>query len=605
MMPAYFETANAAALIDTTPHGSVLESAAQHANALEGSATDLTVGVDCRLDCEALERVARMSAPRIRLSARSQAAMDASRDILLRRQAAGDAIYGVTTGFGPFVRYDSAANGQAAHGEGLIAHLGAGWGPSAPADVVRASMLLRVHTLAQGWSGVRPNVVGGYIEMLANGIVPSVPIIGSVGASGDLIPLAHIARALCGQGDVLCTASVHGRAGGDTANAAAAAQTETYTGAMAGAIPAADALSAAGMTPLELDGRDALALTNGTAFLTAYAALAVARAERLIARAEDLTGWLYRALGCRASALDPRLHHARGHTGQRQSAAAIRAEAGRYGAWEDTARPLQEIYSLRCAPQILGACRENLAFARRLIETELNGVSDNPLCGSSVERQTLSVERETLRVEHEALGLEAGEEETSGNVLQKAVLEEAVLEEAMLHGGNFHGQQVAFAADALNAALTQVGLLVDRQLDALLDPRINGNAPLLLAWEPGATSGMAGAQITATALAAEMRTHAQSYATGSIPTNGGNQDIVSMGTLAARMVCEQTERLAPLLAILGMALVQLGFLREQKRASGAPTPTPVWMPPFAPFAKDRALRHDITRIAQAWLLPAT
>lgn len=599
-MPAYFETANTAALIDTTPHDFVPESAAHYASAPQDSAADLIVGADCRLDCEELEHVARMSAPRIRLSARSQAAMDASRGILLRRQAAGDAIYGVTTGFGPFVRYNSAANGQAAHGEGLIAHLGAGWGPSAPADVVRASMLLRVHTLAQGWSGVRPNVVEGYIEMLANGIVPSVPIIGSVGASGDLIPLAHIARALCGQGDVLCTADMTDAADG-TGSAAAAARTETYADATTGTISAAHALNAAGMTPLELDGRDALALTNGTAFLTAYASLAVARAERLIARAEALTGWLYRALGCRASALDPRLHHARGHAGQRQSAAAIRAEAGRYGMWENTTRPLQEIYSLRCAPQVLGACRENLAFARRLIETELNGISDNPLCGRSVERQASSVEREGMGPESGRVDLlEMGDEAAGGDAL-----EGAVLEEAMLHGGNFHGQQVAFAADALNAALTQVGLLVDRQLDALLDPHINGGAPLLLAWEPGATSGMAGAQITATALAAEMRTHTQSYATSSIPTNGGNQDIVSMGTLAARMACEQTERLAPLLAILGMALVQLGFLRERERAPKAVTSTPAWMPPFAPFEKDRALRHDITRIAQAWLLPAT
>ena len=599
------------------PHGPVSPPAA-HAPANAITPDDFVLGAGYRLDCETLERAARTTAPPVRLSPDAQNAMADARAILLRRQAAGDAIYGVTTGFGPFVRYGSAAGGQAAHGMGLIAHLGAGWGPLAPPEAVRASMLLRVHTLAQGWSGVRPGVVEGYISLLAANIVPAVPVVGSVGASGDLIPLAHIAGVLCGEGDVLCGAKTVSAAAAITritANGSAMRDLEAHDGGTQNTMPAAQSLRDAGLAPLQLDGRDALALTNGTAFLTAYAALAVARAERLMARAETLTGWLYRALGCRASALDPRLHQARGHTGQQQSAQAIRAEAHSCGAWEDTTRPLQEIYSLRCAPQILGACRENLAFARRLIETEMNGVSDNPLCGASGEHQALSVEHEALRTEREAWSgegrassldaalpgrVERGEEygdagEQAGGMDSQA--------EAMLHGGNFHGQQVAFAADALNAALAQVGLLADRQIDALLDPRINGNSPLLLAWEPGATSGMAGAQITATALAAEMRTHAQSYATSTIPTNGGNQDIVSMGTLAARMVYEQTERLAPILAILGMALAQLDFLKQSGRAPGKTTLCPAWMPPFAPFDQDRALRHDIARIAQTWLLP--
>jgi histidine ammonia-lyase/tyrosine ammonia-lyase len=260
--------------------------------------------------------------------------------------------------------------------------------------------------------------------------------------------------------------------------------------------------------------------------------------------------------------LDPRLHRARGHAGQIQSAEAIRQEAERGGEWEDATRPLQDIYSMRCAPQVLGACRENLDYARQLIETEMNGVNDNPLIFSA---------------------------EASGR------------EPAVAHGGNFHAQQVAFAADALNAALTQAGMLVERQIDALLDPRINGNAPLLLAWEPGATSGMAGAQITATALAAELRMNCQSYATSTIPTNGGNQDIVPMGTLAARKAYAQTELLAPILAVAGMALVQLNFLRERGRATGNALLLPDWMPSFEPFENDRALHPDIERIAQAWL----
>ena len=495
--------------------------------------TAIALGPDVRLDCETLECAAQSDTIRATLSPAALRAMEDARERFLKRRDCGDAIYGTTTGFGPFVRYASAQEGSERHGAGLIAHLSAGWGPLSPPEIVRATMLLRAQALAQGWSGVRARVVRAYLALLEAGLVPAVPEIGSVGASGDLIPLAHIARVLTGEGTVLCNGQAY---------------------------PAADALRERGLEPLELEGRDALALTNGTSFLTAYAAFAVVRAERLISRAEALTGWAYRLLGCRASALDPRLHRARGHEGQRHSAATIAREARAQGAWEDASRPLQEIYSLRCAPQILGACRENLAFARRIIQTEMNGVSDNPLCAP----------------------------------------DEADEPAAMLHGGNFHGQQVAFASDALNSALTQAALLAERQIEAILNPDINGGAPLLLAWQPGATSGMAGAQITATAIAAEMRTHNQAYATSTLPTNGGNQDIVSMGTLAARMAWQQTERLAPILAILGMSLAQLNFMRERGKAPGTAQPLPQWMPPFAGFEQDRSLRADIEHIASAW-----
>ena len=264
------------------------------------------IGPDCVLTCEAVEEIACCAAPRVQCSERAHQAMTEARQLFLRRRDAGDAIYGVTTGFGPFVRYASADADRECHGAGLLAHLGAGWGENAPVEIVRAAMLLRAGALAQGWSGVRPAVVRMYLTLLGRDIIPAVPEIGSVGASGDLIPLAHIARTLTGEGEVF--------EGGRL-------------------LPASVALEQAGLPPLALDGRDALALTNGTSFLTAYAALAVARAERLIARAETLTGWAYRLLGCRASALDPRLHRARGHAGQMRSAAAIAAEAGRDGKW--------------------------------------------------------------------------------------------------------------------------------------------------------------------------------------------------------------------------------------------------------------------------------
>jgi histidine ammonia-lyase/tyrosine ammonia-lyase len=323
---------------------------------------------------------------------------------------------------------------------------------------------------------------------------------------------------------------------------------------------AADAaLRRAGLDPVSLDARDALALVNGTSFMTGTAALAVTRGQRLLERAEALTGWAYRLLGCSLEALDPRLHEVRGHDGQVDSAAAIRDEATRHGPAERADRPMQEVYSLRCAPQVLGAVRDHLSHARALVETELNGTNDNPVIAPEAP--------------------------------------------AALHGGNFQGQQVAFAADALNEALTQVGVLAERQIDVLLSSDQNGGAPPLLAWDPGPTSGLAGAQLTATALVAELRQDAQMAATSSIPTNDDNQDVVSMGALAARTAYDQTEHLAPILAVLGMALAQLTHLRTEGRADGPAPPPPDWMPSFEPVVTDRALRPDIERIAAQWAAP--
>lgn len=466
--------------------------------------TPLALGPDSRLTCEEIERIASNPALTATLTPTARVAMEQSVGWLEELRRADAPIYGTTTGFGPFVRYG--AGSGVAQGAGLIAHLGAGFGDDAPACVVRATIACRAQNLAQGHSAIRPELLEAYLKLLGEEQI-AVPLIGSVGASGDLVPLGHIARVLAER--------------------------------------------------IPLEGREALSLTNGTSFLTAYAALATARAARLLAHAEALTGWLYRTLGCRASALDPRLHRARGHQGQIESAAQIAREAGRFGEFEDKNRPLQEVYSLRCAPQVLGACRENLSHARRIVETELNGVSDNPLFFDGP---------------------------------------------AVAHGGNFHGQQVAFAADALNAALVQVAVLAERQLDALITPGVtNGYAPLLLAWEPGPHSGLAGAQLTATALVAEMRAHGGPAATLSIPTNGGNQDVVSMGTLAARLAYAQTERLAGVLGILALALTQYAHLQAHDKAPGPPTPPVAGLPEIVGLNEDRPLREDIARLVGHFL----
>ena len=495
------------------------------------TATRPTFGPDVTLTCEAVERIARKT-EQLAFTTRAGEAIESSARTLRAAHERGDEIYGLTTGYGPHVRY-AADEDPRLQGAGLIAHLGAGWGALASPLIVRATLAVRCQAIAQGHSGIDPIAAAAFLDLLNHEVCPAIPEIGSVGASGDLIPLAHAARVLTGEGWVLKEDGSRG--------------------------PATEALAAVGLEPISLTGRDALALVNGTSFMTAYASIAAARSARLLRAAEDLSGWVYRSLGARDQALDARLHEARGHGGQVRSAARIAEDAYSEGEFEDLSRPLQEVYSIRCAPQFLGASRDQIEHAARTIEREINGVNDNPVVCGSAEQP------------------------------------------AVLHGGNFQGQQIAFAADTINTAITQIGLLMERQLDAVLSPDLNGGAPLLLAWQPGATSGMAGAQITATAIAAEMRRSATPSSVQTMPTNGRNQDVVSMGTMAARVVYEQTERLAAILAVQAIALEQLNFLRRRDRAPGCEALAPSWLPEIEGFEADRALHDDIQRVSQSIL----
>jgi histidine ammonia-lyase/tyrosine ammonia-lyase len=491
----------------------------------------LSLGPDTSLSSETLERAAHADTLRVHPTAAGTEALQRARSALDTIRESGATVYGLTTGFGPLHEYASEDDGAPDHGHGLLAHLATGSGDLLAPPLVRAMIGARLQSLAQGHSAIRPTTFEALASLLESNVVPAVPEIGSLGASGDLTPLAHVARVCTGDGRVLDDGAP---------------------------VAAGPVLEQAGLEPVSLDARDALALVNGTAFMTGAAALALARGRRLVERAEALTGWAYRVLGCSLEALDPRLHEARGHDGQAASADAIRREATRHGPAERSERPLQEVYSLRCAPQILGAARDQLAYVRTVVETELNGVTDNPITDPDAP--------------------------------------------AALHGGNFQGQQVAFAADALNEALTQVGVLAERQIDVLLSPDQNDATPLL-AWDPGPTSGLAGAQLTATALVAELRQNAQMAGTSSIPTNDDNQDVVSMGALAARTAHEQTERLAPILAVMGLALSQLTHLQEADRADGpAPSPPP-WMPSVDPVVEDRPLRAEIDTLARRWRSP--
>ncbi|MER6693884.1 aromatic amino acid ammonia-lyase [Streptomyces minutiscleroticus] len=394
-------------------------------------------------------------------------------------------IYGADTGFGALVGYAGRGD-EADQCDNTLAHLGAGQGPDLPHEIVRGALLLRTRSLAQGFSGVSAEVVERLAAMFATTFSPAVPRYGSVGASGDLIPLAYATQALRGRGH----AYVDGRR-----------------------MPAAEALAAAGLRPLALDGRDALALVNGTSVTTA--ALALARdAVRAAHRAlTDLTCLLADLLGCDPGFLDEDLLRAYGHAGAVDVGARMRHTLS--GVTPSGTRPLQEPYSIRCAPQLLGAAEDALRYVDGVVTADLGGVSDNPLFFPG----------------------DAG----AGKVV---------------HGGNFFGQPAAFAADLLASVTAQLGNLAERQLDLLVDPARNGGLPPMLATAPGLQHGLQGVQLATTAFVAEIRRAAAPAGMQSLPTNLHNQDVVPFGTQAALRSYDMAELLGLLCGSLALGLRQ-------------------------------------------------
>jgi len=434
-------------------------------------------------------------------------------------------VYGATTGFGALVGF-AGRDDDADQCDNTLAHLGAGQGPQLDPAVVRATMLVRTWSLAQGASGVSVRVVEGLAAMLGTTFVPAMPRLGSVGASGDLIPLAYAAQSLRGRG----WAYLDGRR-----------------------MPASEALERAGLAPLVLDGRDALALVNGTSLTTAATALALDGVRAAHRAAQLLTCLLVDLLGCDPNQfLHPRLLAAYGHPAAVDVAARMRRLLA--GAVPSGDRPLQEAYSIRCTPQLLGAAEEALRYVDGVVAADLVGVSDNPLFFPD--------------------------------------------DDLVLHGGNFFGQPAAFAADVLALVAAQLGNLVERQLDLLVDPARNGGLPPMLAAGPGRQHGLQGVQLAATAIVAEIRRAATPASMQSLPTNLHNQDVVPFGTQAALRAVDQAGLLRLLCGTLAVGLRQAGHV-------GARTPTaPACAAVFDRLAEvvpaidpDRPLDADVVRAA--------
>lgn len=448
------------------------------------------------------------------LSASARRRMKQSRALVDKLAAEPRAIYGINTGFGPLSATRVAPADLAQHQLNLLHHLSVGQGALFSPVETRAIMAARANALARGYSGIRPEVVDLLVAALQHDILPEIPCEGSVGASGDLAPLAHMSRLLVGLG--------HARVDNQR-------------------LPASEALKRHRLRPVTLKCKEGLALVNGTSVMTALAALAVQETTALLSWAELLTSCLFQVLWAAPEVLCGQAHRARGFRGQSVVAERIARHLRthpRYDReiaehqWGSHAKPvepgveIQDPYSVRCAPQVLGAIQEALWHIEYVVSRELNASTDNPL----IFPDTASV----------------------------------------IHCGNFYGQQIAMACDYLRLGLAKLALLLERQLERLVNWRYSLGLPPMLTGSanPGLNSGFMGCQLLATSLAAECRILTTPASVQTIPTNANNQDIVSMGCIAARMTREMLPKVWKLTSILALALAQAADLRGAKIMGG-------------------------------------
>ncbi len=425
-------------------------------------------------------RVARMDAP-VEISPEALEAMQLARS---RVEAAGELttpVYGVSTGFGLLASTRIAPQRRSELQHALIRSHAAGMGRPVEREVVRAMMLLRARSLCTGYCGNRPIVAQSIVGLLNAGVTPVVPEHGSLGASGDLAPLAHMSLVLLGEGRATMP---DGRELGG-----------------------ADALAEVGLEPIRLEVKDGLSLINGTDGMLGMLVLALADLETLLATADVAAALSTEALLGTDRPFKEELHTIRPHPGQASSAANLRrllAGSGVLESHRQSAHLVQDAYSIRCAPQVAGAARDTVAFARQVADRELRSAVDNPV-----------------------------------------VLADGSLEST----GNFHGEPVAFACDFLAIAAAEVGAISERRIDRILDPARSQGLPPFLALEAGVNSGLMIAQYTAAAIVAENRRLAAPASVDSIPTSGMQEDHVSMGWGAARKLRLVVTNLSRVLAV--------------------------------------------------------
>ena len=448
---------------------------------------------------------------------------------LTMRLAAADApAYGINTGFGLLAHTRIAPAQRTLLQRNIILSHASGVGPPLEDGIVRLTLVLKLSSLLQGFSGVSAELVH-FLERLINaGLLPCVPAQGSVGASGDLAPLAHLSLSLLGLGEIRRQGEV---------------------------LPAAEALAQEGLTPLTLGPKEGLALLNGTQVSTALALAGLFELEEAFAAAMVSGALSLDALQGSDAPFDPRIHHLRGYEGQARVAQYYRELLAGSAIREShrTCERVQDPYSLRCQPQVMGACLDLMTTQAQTLVTEANAVTDNPL-----------------------IFPESGE---------------------VLSGGNFHAEPVAFAADILALACAEVGSLAERRLALLVDPKMSGLPPFL-APDSGVNSGFMMAQVTAAALVAENRMLCHPASVDSIPTSANQEDHVSMATHGARRTLGMAANTANVIAIEFLAACQGIDLRAPLKSSAALMRAHGALRAAVPFAaSDRLLANDIAAAA--------
>jgi len=466
---------------------------------------------------------------RVQLAPRARRAMMQSRELVEGIVRGKEAVYGVTTGVGS-LSTERIEPAQARELQlNVVRSHACGVGEPLDTRETRGLLLLRANTLAMGLSGVRPVVAELLCGFLNHGVHPVVPARGSVGASGDLAPLAHVALALVGEGEAL------------------------YQGRRR---PAQSALKAAGLRPLVLEAKEGLSLVNGTQAMLSVGLLAL-RSAQIIVDTADVAGALsLDALRGSRRAFDERLHRARPHPGQIVTAKNIwrLTQGSEINRSHQGCSRVQDAYSLRCMPQVHGAVRDALDYARQTFEREMNSATDNPLV--------------------------------------------FVREGDMISGGNFHGQPLATALDLMALALTHHAGISERRIDRMVNP-LTSDLPPFLTKAPGLQSGFMLAQVTAAALASECKILAHPASADSIPTSGNKEDYVSMGMAAALKLRPVLSNLSAIIAIELLAACQaLDLLAPLRSGRLAEKAKALVREVSLPLSKDRPLYKDIARVAQ-------
>jgi len=489
------------------------------------------------LTLEAVREVAVEHCP-VLLDPDARAAVQRARAVVDSLIADNKVSYAITTGVGKLSDVHIAGEQIREMQVNLVRSHAVGVGEPLPSAEVRAMMLLRANSLSKGYSGVRTETIDTLCEMLNRGVTPFVPSQGSVGASGDLAPLAHLALALIGEGECSDDRGVR--------------------------VPTAEVLRRAQVKPLVLEAKEAVSLINGTQGMLAVGILALLAAETLMDSADVIGSLTLDALHGTDAAFDERIHRARPHPGQLKTAENLRRmlEGSQIRESHRDCDRVQDAYSLRCMPQVHGAVRDTLAHCRQVMETEVNSAVDNPLVFVKNLKQS----------------------DGQGDVIS---------------GGNFHGEPLAFALDFLGIALSALAGISERRLERLVNPALNEGLPPFLAPGAGLNSGFMMPQVTAAALVSENKILAHPASVDSITTSGNKEDYVSMGMTASLKLKRIVTNTNNVLAIEAMAAAQaLDFLAPLKPSKRGQAAHAAIRSVCATMDKDRVMYKDFERIAE-------